>query len=84
MNAQALRGGGGGLRQRYVTSFFLAKLLGLPSCPRVRRGFLNNLASISNNMFLCIMLRTWLFSRIRLNSLRDYLTGYGQIAHNSS
>ena len=25
-----------------------------------------------------------LFSRIRLNSLRDYLTGYGQIAHNSS
>ena len=36
--------------------FFLLTLLGLPSCPRVRRGFLNNLASISNNMFLCIML----------------------------
>ena len=31
-------------------------LLVIPSCPRVRRGFLNNLASISNNMFLCIML----------------------------
>ena len=25
-----------------------------------------------------------LFSRIRLNSLREYITGYGQIAHNSS
>ena len=31
-----------------------------------------------------IMIWPWLFSRIRLNSLRDYLTGYGQIAHNSS
>ena len=60
---EALRGVGGGLRQRYVTSFFLAflTLLGLPSCPRVRRGFQNNLASISNNrpiMFLYIMLTT--------------------------
>ena len=34
---EALRGGGGGVRQRYVTSFFLLTLalLGLPSCPRV-------------------------------------------------
>ena len=52
---EALRGGGGGLRQRYVTSFFLADSAGLPSCPRVRRGFQNKLASISNIMFLCIM-----------------------------
>ena len=54
--AQALRSvtrGGGGLRQRYVTSFFLANCL---VYRHVRRGFLNNLASISNNMFLCIML----------------------------
>ena len=51
---EALRGGGGGLRQRYVTSFVLLTLLGLPSCPRVRRGFQNNLASISNNMFLAV------------------------------
>ena len=55
---KALRGGVGGLCQHYVTSFFLRTLLGLPSCPRVRRGFHDNLASISNNMFLCIMLTT--------------------------
>ena len=47
-------GVGGGLRQRYVTSFVLLTLLGLPSCPGVRRGFQNNLASISNNMFLAV------------------------------
>ena len=54
---EALRGGGGGVTSalRNVILLLLT-LLGLPSCPRVRRGFLNNLASISNNMFLCTML----------------------------
>ena len=47
-------GVGGGLRQRYVTSFFSYTAW----FPRVRRGFLNNLASIFNNMFLCIMFTT--------------------------
>ena len=42
-------------KKRYVT---LEWPLGLPSCPRVRHGFHDNLASISNNMFLCIMLTT--------------------------
>ena len=52
---EALRGGGGGLHQRYVTSFFLANTAWFPL---VRRGFQNNVASISNNMFLCIMFTT--------------------------
>ena len=33
---------------------------------------------------IIVIFRPWRFSRIRLNSLRDYLTGYGQIAHNNS
>ena len=48
-------GVGGGLHQRYVTSFFLANTAWFPL---VRRGFQNNVASISNNMFLCIMFTT--------------------------
>ena len=47
--------GGGGLRQRYVTSFFLANCL---VYRHVRHGCQNNLDSISNIMFLCIMLTT--------------------------
>ena len=59
-------GVGRGLRQRYVTSFFLANTawFTVTSCPRVRRGFQNNLASISNIMFLCIMLTTKTCSHI--------------------
>ena len=29
----------------------------------------------------CILIRPWLFVRIRTNSLVDYSSGYGQIAH---
>ena len=60
---EALRGGGGGGTSALRNVIFLLTLalLGLPSCPRVgygtarvRRGFQNKLASISNrpNMFL--------------------------------
>ena len=48
--------GWGGLRQRYVRSFFFTS-----DClvyRHVRHGFQNNLTSISNNMFLCILLTT--------------------------
>ena len=50
---EALRGGGGG----GVTSA-LRNVICLANTawfPLVRRGFQNNVASISNNMFLCIM-----------------------------
>ena len=63
---EALRGVGGGLRQRYVTSFFLANTL------FYRRHVLASdadfkiswLSSISNIMFLCIMLTTKTCSHI--------------------
>ena len=54
---EALRGGGGGLHQRYVTSFFFSKHCLVSSRP-TRILTYNNLASISNNMFLCIMFTT--------------------------
>ena len=47
---EALRGGGG--TSVLHNAFFLITLLGLPSCPCIRRGFYDNLASISNNNFV--------------------------------
>ena len=55
-------GVGGGSTSALRNVFFFK--LGLPSCPRVRRGFQNNLVSISNIMFQCIMLTTKTCSHI--------------------
>ena len=62
---EALRGGGGWVTSALRNVLFTE--LGLPSCPRVRRRFQNNLASIYNIMFLCIMLTTKTCSHINIS-----------------